>query len=82
MSEVTHKSLKELREAIAEQVKCLDADEPYSDTIITLNLKMANDKFGEAVKDKFIDEFNLEKYGWRKDSDEIKRYGEFDFDGV
>ena len=83
MTEVTHKSLKELRDAIAEQVKCLSDGEPYSDTIISLNLKMANDKFGEAVKNKFIDEFGLEKFGWRKDSEEINDgiiidYGEND----
>ena len=77
MTGQTSKKLIEIRDTIKSQVKLID-DKAFSDSIITLNLKMANEKFGEGVKNEFIDEFELEKYGWLKKG-EIKRYGEFDF---
>jgi hypothetical protein len=77
MDNKTHKTLLEIREAIAAQVEHIT--KPYSDTIINLNLQMARDKFGEEIKNKFIDEFDLEKHGWRKDSEQIKRFGQYDF---
>ena len=72
-----HKTLSEIREEIKAQRK--DINKPYADTLITLNLQMAYDNFGEAVKNQLIDEFELEKYGWKKNSKEITRKGEFDF---
>ena len=77
MDNTTHKTLLEIREAIKAEVEHIT--KPYSDTIISINLQMARDKFGEEVKNKFIDEFDLEKRGWRKNSVEIKRFGIHDF---
>ena len=73
------KTLDEVRVIIREEVSKLD-EKPYADSVISVNLKFVNDYFGEEEKNNLIDEFDLEKYGWRKDSKEIKRFGKFDFD--
>ncbi|GAG05295.1 unnamed protein product [marine sediment metagenome] len=66
------KRLMHLRNSIKEQVDKIDED-VYADSIISLNLRMADEKFGRMVKDNFIDEFDLEKHGWKKNSDKHNR---------
>jgi len=76
------KRLTEIRETVKKQLVFIDKNEhPYAEQIITLNLQMAEKEFGKPVAVTLIEEFKLEKYGWKKDSKEIRRMGKYDFDG-
>ena len=72
------KRLTEIRETVKEQVDFIDKDEhPYAEQIITLNLQMADKEFGRPVTLSLIEEFHLEKRGWKVDSKEIRRFNRF-----
>jgi len=71
------KTVKEIKEAIRNEIQNLD-DKPCSESIICLNLLMAYKYHGQDEKDKIIDEFGLDKLGWKKEltnsSDNITRW--------
>ena len=71
------KSMDEIKADIQREIVRLD-QQMFSDSIITINLKIANMDYGIDAKNALIDKFGLEKLGWKKDSEEIQRYGEFD----
>ena len=73
-----HKTKEEIKSAIREELKCFD--KPGASQIISLNLQMASNHYGQDFKDELIDEFKLEKYGWKSGDHEIKRFGEHDFE--
>ena len=59
------KSLQDIYESIEEQLEYLDT-KPYSNTIISLNLRIAARDYGYQAVNKLIDELNLTHYGWEK----------------
>ena len=71
------RSLDAIRKEIQKQLTLLDS-KCIADLIITQNLIIANEEYGESTKNDLIEEFGLEKHGWNKDSKTIKRHSEFD----
>ena len=65
--------LASIRKTIGEEIMNLST-KPYSDSIISIQLEMARDIYGKQIKNSLIDEFGLDKYGWDKDSEEIRRH--------
>lgn len=56
--------MKRIRTRIKE---ALEANGPYSHNIISLCLREATNKFGQILAHKFIDDFELENLGWKKE---------------
>ena len=65
------KTIDEIKTAI--KLEMAKSDQPYWDSLVSINLKRAQSEFGEEAKNDLIDEFGLEKLGWRKDDTKIKR---------
>jgi len=59
-------SLEGMREKIEAEVDNVD-HKPYSHNIISIALRMIAKSFGKAEANKAIDDFGLEKLGWKKE---------------
>ena len=58
-------TLDDIRINIENEVEFVDV-KPYSHNIISLNLRIAAEKFGDGAANELIDEFGLESLGWSK----------------
>jgi len=57
--------LEEAKEKIKKEIEFVDI-KPYSHNIIGLVLMSVNDDYGREQANELIDEFKLEKLGWKK----------------
>ena len=64
--------LNDIRRTIIAEIPRIET-KAYADSIITVQLEMARDLYGKKCKDQLIDEFSLEKYGWEKNTTEVRR---------
>lgn len=65
------KSLKELKEII-EREKDYIGIKPYSHNIISLVLLQISQEYNKEEANKCIDEFELQKHGWKKEKSEAR----------
>lgn len=59
-------SLQRLRETIAMEYRYVDK-RPYSHNIISLALQSIARNYGKAEANEAIEDYNLEKLGWKKE---------------
>lgn len=60
------KSLEEYRLSIAREYRYVDK-RPYSHNIISLGLRCIAKNYGKAAANEAIDDYGLEKLGWKKE---------------
>jgi hypothetical protein len=62
------RTLSELRESIDDEVEFVDV-KPYSHNIISLTLSIIAKQFGKEAANNAIEDYGLEKYGWKKEKE-------------
>ena len=60
-------TLKQIRINIAKEVPWVDI-KPYSHNIISILLRMASEDYGVKEANQIVDDLNLKKLGWHKET--------------